>query len=132
MYPVYPDLSKWLKDAKSLDSLKEDPRYEPRVTLTYNGDTVLDILSSGIKYNRDKFPNDSYKEGAKKVHQALKSFAHWMKNEGSIIFELRAWGDNPSRKITITKDSIDHNYDIDTWHWWLLNGVSELIKEKGL
>ena len=124
--------SGWVSSKNLNVDLNSITKEEPRVTLRYKGEAVLEFKSSCVQYNRDQYPDDSFKQAAEKVYEGLWVHSYDFRTNKCITFEVPQWGPNPERKIFITPDGITHNYEVDTWHWWVLNSVEKLIKQRGL
>lgn len=108
---------------------------EPRVTFADPNKTeVLVLTSSGLFFNRDAFPHDSYRTAAKRAFAVIDNTMreYLTDNKRSFNFRLKEWKEFPVRQFEIACDgTITHNYDnIDTWHWWFLQALGKLVREK--
>jgi hypothetical protein len=101
---------------------------EPCVNfLIEDGVNVMSIKSSGIVFHRDSFPNDSYEQAAKRVYNIIKP-ASALLVQPELNWTLSAWREFPQRTFRVTKDGIEHNYELDTWHTWFMMKLNELIR----
>lgn len=106
---------------------------EPKMVFSdSSGVAVLTLSSSGLLFNRDVFVNDSYTQAAKRAFAVLDSaISETLAINKSFSLRLRKWNHIPPREITFfASGEINHNYDLDNWHWWFLESLSKLIKEK--
>lgn len=98
---------------------------EPAIVFSIGGTPVFTIKSSGLQYNQEKFPNDTYQLAASRTFEALRGS---LNKDGTLSIRLNAYKEHPERHFEITKDGIEHSYSTDTWHWWLLQNLEELCK----
>ena len=107
---------------------------EPKVVFKDENDVaVLTLSSSKLEYNRDVFSSDSYQQAAKRLFDALDRpiFSKNLKTIKRFDFKLVAYKEFPERMFEILSDgTINHNYDLDHWHWWLFECFSELVRKK--
>lgn len=114
-------------------SVTTERESEPKVTFaTPDNLVVLTMTASGVAYNRDLFSSDSYLQAAKRVFSILEQFIDEpMKQNKHFSIHLKNWRDFPPRDLKLdSTGAITHNYDLDTWHWWLFESLSELIRKK--
>jgi len=101
---------------------------EPSITFADSSSKqILAIKSSGIVYNRDAFPNDSSKQAAERVYACIKPFSKQI-NQPELNWQLDAWNEYPKRMFKASKDGIEHNFDLDLWHWWMMDHLEKLVK----
>ena len=108
---------------------------EPRVTFsTTDCVDVFVLTSTAMFYNRDAFPHDSYRQAARRTFDILDRTLSSYLTDGkrSFNFRLKEWKEFPIRVFEVSHTgAIAHNYDnLDTWHWWFLEALSNLIREK--
>lgn len=83
-------------------------------------------------YTRDEFPNDKYDVAAKKIAKQFFAWRHGagMQTNEEITLHVAAYKNNPSRSIIFSKTGVHHNYtEVDTWHHWFMECLSEEIKK---
>lgn len=104
---------------------------EPMMTFNDSDGVVFTIASSKLEFNKERFPNYTYKHAAALVYKLLVSpgVRLTVKNNKPFVITLSAYKDFPERNFTISKDGIDHNFHIDLWHWWMLETVSEMVRK---
>ena len=94
----------------------------------YDDDSSRDIIftlkASGLYYNKEQFPNHTYKEAAKRLAACINGSYGGTLN--IVMFEYK---DHETKHFKLTPDGVDHNYEIDTWHWWMLETFSQLMKK---
>ena len=102
---------------------------EPCVTFSnVDGKDILSVKASGIFYNRDEFPRDSYEQAAKRVYALFAPIDPTLP-QPDLSWEFSAWGIYPDRKFKVGKSGIDHNYDLDTWHHWFVERLTRLVRK---
>lgn len=87
-------------------------------------DVIISITSDGIQYNRNLFPNHTTEQAAQLAAKALK---HKTKGGKTLSLNIYVPGQKP-RNFIITEYAIEHNYDVDTWHWWFLTHLFKCMK----
>ncbi len=107
---------------------------EPKVTFTTKDSIEVFVLtSSGLYFNRDAFPHDSYRQAAKRTFTVLENVLRDILSDKTrtFNFRLKEWKENPVRNFEIAATgTITHNYELDVWHWWFLEALSKLVREK--
>lgn len=90
-----------------------------------SGALVMSIKASGIKYNRDSFPHDTYQQAARRVIAIIKG-DH---TQIDFSFDLSQWSEFPKRTFSLNVAGLEHNFEVDTWHWWVLNELEKMVKK---
>ena len=109
-----------------MDSLTAETP-EPSVELRDSDNVLLmSIKASGIEYNRNTFPYDTYEKAAKRIYESIKPKSDDVKLD--LTFDLSRWSEFPQRNFSLSKAGLEHNFDVDTWHWWLLNELERIVK----
>lgn len=102
---------------------------EPTVLITGGSmPVILTIKSSGIFYNQDAFPHDTAGQAAQRIYDSIKTKCPDLGIELDLNLTLQSYKEYPQRKFRVNKDGVDHNYDVDTWHWWMLEYLDRLVK----
>lgn len=134
MYRVYSwkpdDLSIGCESVGNFDQIQE---IEPSVSFTTPDEiNVLTLSATKLRYNRELFSSDSYRDAARRVFEVIeRTFSSTLKTSKSIRLRINEWHNNPSRYFEVfASGEINHNYDLDHWHWWLIESLSELVKKK--
>ena len=109
-----------------MDSLTAETP-EPSVEIKDpDGVLLMSIKSSGIEYNRSAFPHDTYVQAAKKLYKRIRPMEESL--ELDFTFKLSPWMDFPQKQFSLTRSGLEHNFEVDTWHWWLLNELEKIVK----
>lgn len=111
-------------------SLARDLNFTAEPSMTFTGPdskTVIMFKSSGIQYNREQFPSDTAQQAARRVYDVIKPPVKLLP-QPVVNFTLHAWRDYPERTFKLSKDGIEHTFELDTWHWWLMHYLEELVK----
>ncbi len=107
---------------------------EPKVTFAAKDNVEVFVLtSSGMLFNRELFPHDSYQQAAKRTFLVIDSILRdtLTDNSRTFNFRLKEWREFPIRNFEIAASGvITHNYEVDTWHWWFLEALGKLVREK--
>ena len=106
------------------------PKKEPEPTMEFskNGTEILRLTSREIRYNHSEFPNDTAKQAAQRIFPMIRgTMLHGLTKDKPVTIRLRAYEDQPEREITFAVHGIEHNYVINTWTWWMLHNLEELI-----
>jgi hypothetical protein len=125
--------SQYATQKSSFDSLARVSKpSEPVVEWSDNeaGGPIFSLKASKMEYNRNLFPNDTYKQAAQRFFKKIEAdLRYTFKDAQEFSMRLREYKDYPDREFVITRDAqIRHNYDTDTWHWWFLDELSLLVK----
>lgn len=103
-----------------------DPR---KMFLDENSKLLFTIDSSTIRYNRELFTEDSFDVAAKKIFdQIIKLFDDTLCKGCCVI--LQEQNKNCDKYFNISFSGINHNYELDIWHWWFVHTLSKMIREK--
>lgn len=104
---------------------------EPAMEFTDGKTTILRLAASGMGFNHAGFPNYTYREAAHKVFNVVVSPAvrAIVKNKQTHSIKLVAYKSYPERYFNITPDGVEHNFDVDTWHWWMFESLNDMIKK---
>lgn len=111
--------------ANDIQEMKLVEATEPNLNfLDSDNKTVLfSIRSSGLSYNREAFPNDSFTQAAEKIAACI------TKNFGKTLnLKLNAYKDIEEKVFVANGEGVYHNYEVDTWHYWMLDKLSSFIK----
>jgi hypothetical protein len=84
---------------------------------------VFSIRSSGLSFNRDAFPNDSYEQAARRVADCITQ--HFSK---TLNLKLNPYKDIKEKIFVANESGVQHNYEVDTWHWWMLECLDKIMK----
>lgn len=90
------------------------------------GTEVLAVTSRGLVYNRTLFSQDTFRQAARRIYRCVVP-----KDKTLVIplsFKLREWNGNPERVFIMDKNGVEHNFDLDTWHWWLIDELDKLMR----
>lgn len=88
-----------------------------------NKTVVFSIRSSGLLFNRDAFPNDTYEQAARRVAERIKK--HFDK---TLNLKLHPYKDIGEKVFVANGSGVQHNYEVDTWHWWMLECLDKIMK----
>lgn len=88
-----------------------------------NRTIVFSIRSSGIAFNRDAFPNDTYEQAARRVAKCIKQ--HFDK---TLNLKLNPYKDIEQKVFVANSEGVYHNYEVDTWHYWMLECLDKIMK----
>lgn len=119
----YGSLANWSDDQKELKFVEAT---EPSITFQHPelNEMLFSIKASGIFYNRDAFPNHTSEQAAKLIAGSIrKNFCN------KLDLKLVAYKEYGERVFKVSVDGIEHNYDVDTWHWWFLEYLAKHIKQ---
>jgi hypothetical protein len=103
---------------------------EPTVTFRSNAGIVVEFRPSGIFYNRTLFPSDTSLQAAQRVYDIIKPLSDALPNVIDVNFTIIAWKQYPERTFCASPKGIQHNFDVDTWHWWMLEHLTKLVTRK--
>jgi hypothetical protein len=95
---------------------------EPRLNIMDNNTILISLSTSGIRYNRESFPNDTYAQAAKRVAMRIRS-----EYNDNLKLEFSQYKGIEAKFFIVNDSGIQHNYDVDTWHYWMLNSLNELF-----
>lgn len=104
---------------------------EPTVNfMTADGMNILTMSSSKLEYNREMFPNDTYRQAAMKVFDSFSRglLYNFDLSERPVTLNFDAFGEHSAKHFKVHRDAIEHNYTLDTWHWWMLEELCDIIK----
>lgn len=90
--------------------------------------SILSVKSSGLFYNRDAFPQDTTEQAALRVYEIIRPKNT---NFGAVLdlnLRFNAYNEFPERYFRVNKSGVEHNYDVDTWHWWMLEHLDKIVK----
>ena len=107
------------------NGIKNIQQQEPFISFKLHGVEVFSIKASGLFYNQTQFPHDTYQQAAQRTFDAMRQS---LSSDHTIYVQLTAYKEHPARHFNVTKDGIDHNYSTDTWHWWMIQNLEEIIK----
>lgn len=88
-----------------------------------NKTIVFSIRSSGIAFNRDAFPNDTYDQAARRVAKCITQ--HFNK---TLNLKLNPYKDIKEKVFVANDSGVQHNYEVDTWHYWMLECLDKIMK----
>ena len=107
---------------------------EPKVVFRDKNEVdVLTLTSTKLEYNRDAFSTDSYHQAAHRLFSALDDtmLSKSMHQTKQVTIRLKEYKELPQRIFGVHTDgTIEHNYNLDLWHWWLLETFSDLVRKK--
>lgn len=119
-------MSEWKTNSQELKFVEPT---EPSVLIAEpNGPKILTIKTSGITYNRDEFPQDTAKQAAQRVYDVIKPKHDHVGAQLDLNLTLSAFKEHPQRKFRVNKDGVQHDYNVDTWHWWMLEYLGKLAQ----
>ena len=87
-------------------------------------DVIFTIKASGMYYNKEKFPNHTYKMAAKRLAACING-----SYGGAINIVMFEYKDSTAKHFKLTADGVKHNYELDTWHWWMIETFTQLMKK---
>lgn len=106
---------------------------EPTINfLTTDGFIILTLSSSKIEYNRTVFLSDTYQQAAKRVLDSFKRslLYNFDISRSPATLKFNSYKEHSAKHFNIHADMIEHNYTLDTWHWWMLEELRDLIKRE--
>jgi hypothetical protein len=90
------------------------------------GVEVLTLKPHGMVYNRDVFSRDTFRQAALRIYKCVvpkdKSLTI------PLILKLNPWKEHPERLFILDKNGVDHNFELDTWHWWMISELDKLMR----
>lgn len=98
------------------------------ITATEKPQTVLTVKSSGLFYNQDAFPQDTTEQAARRVFDIIRPKYNNLIAPLDLNLTLDAYREFPKRYFRVNKSGVEHNYDVDTWHWWMLEHLDRIVK----
>lgn len=103
---------------------------EPCVTLSdVSGTPVLKIKTSGLEYNRETYPHETSKQAAERVYQVLTRALHTDAKPG-LHLTLAAFGDYPQTTFILSSQGCQHDFNLDLWHWWMIEHLVHLLSKR--
>lgn len=113
---------------------RDSVEQEPKVSFADKDGILLTVKSSGVEYNRELHPHDSYKKAAERVFQFIEErllTARAMDSKTPIYdIGLKAWTEYEARHFIITAQGVQHNFNLDNWHWWMIEHLNTLLKTR--
>jgi hypothetical protein len=118
----YGSIAKWNTNQQELKFVEAT---EPNLNFidSDNKTVVFSIRSSGLKYNREAFPKDSYEQAARKVAGLIQQ--HFNK---TLDLKLNPYKDIEQKVFVANGSGVQHNYEVDTWHWWMLECLDKIMR----
>lgn len=98
------------------------------ITSTQRPQAVLTIKSSGLSYNQDAFPQDTTEQAARRVYEIIKPKHTQFGAVLDLNLTLASYKEFPEKHFRVSKNGVEHNYDVDTWHWWMLEHLDKIVK----
>jgi hypothetical protein len=116
----YGSIAKWFTE----DDIKIVTLDEPRLDIMdeSNNAVLITLKPSGIQYNRDAFCNDTYAEAAKRVAERIRTHLN-----NTLNAQFLPYKDIEAKFFIVNDQGVQHNYEVDTWHYWMLNSLNELF-----
>jgi len=106
---------------------------EPSVLIAEpNGPKVLSIKTSGITYNREQFPQDTAEQAARRVYEIMKPKTNTFGVTLDLDLKLQAYKEFPQQYFRVNKEGVEYSYDVDTWHWWMLEYLNKIVKSSSV
>lgn len=98
--------------------------------MTADGMNILTMSSSKLEYNRELFPNDTYRQAAARVFESFNRglLYNFDLSERPVTLNFDPFGEHSAKHFKVHRDMIEHNYTLDTWHWWMLEELRDIIK----
>ena len=125
MYTLF-DWKQYSAQYGSLALDDKDP--EPSILISgQDAKVLLSIKSSGIEYNRKDYTNDTAQQAAERVYRCIMPL-HKSIRQPEIHWTLHAYNKYPERVFKVSHEGIEHNFDVDVWHWWMLDYLTKLVK----
>lgn len=91
------------------------------------------LITFGLRceYNRTQYPDDTYEIAAKKIFNVLQTYEKVILGGKEINITPQISIDAGEPKFfKITRLGIDHNYDLDLWHSWMVLSLHRLVREE--
>lgn len=117
----YGSIAKWFTE----DDIKIVKPDEPRLDIMDESNTIVITLKpSMIQYNRDAFVNDRYAQAAKRVAECIRTQLN-----NTLNVQFLPYKDIEAKFFIVNDQGVHHNYEVDTWHYWMLSSLNELFQK---
>lgn len=117
------------------DSANAITEPEPKIQFADKNGVLLTIKSTGVEYNRTERPHDSYRQAAENffnfIQERLIPVGGTVSHTSPIYdIGLKAWRQYEAKKFEVCRTGITHNFELDNWHWWMIDHLQTLLRTK--